>query len=82
MSEIWRSLFQVGDIPQIVDSSTNLGSLLSARTTPCFPRAMPLGHLCSAVSMSWLSSTKLLSTSCWIRKRVRAGSVLAPDQLL
>ena len=69
-------------MPQIVESRTNLGSLLSARTSPSFSRAMPLGHLCSAVSISLISSTKTLSTSCLIKGHVRSGSVLALDQLL
>ena len=68
-------------IPQMVESKTHLGSLLSAHATPSFPRATPLVHLRSAVSMSWISSTKLLSTSCWISDLATAGLVFALDQL-
>ena len=68
-------------IPQIVESSTSRGSRLSAQTTPSFPRAIPLGHISSAVGMSLVSSTKLFSTSCAMRERVISVFELALDQL-
>ena len=44
-------------IPQMVESRTSRGSLLSAWTTPSFPKAMPLGHLVSASCMLANSSS-------------------------
>ena len=68
-------------MPQTVESKTNLGSRLSAHTTPSFPKAMPLGHLLSAVAMSWISSTKVLldQGTCNIGFIVCTGPVVMAD---
>ncbi len=61
-------------IPQIVESRTSLGSLLSAHTTPNLPKAIPLGHLRSASWTLGISSIKPASSSCCMRDLVIDGS--------
>ena len=55
-------------MPQIVEPRTSLGSR---------PSAIPLGHRCSAVTMSGSSSMKPSSSSFWISLRVTSGSWFA-----
>lgn len=72
--DLVNAVFQIGSSAHSRhkwwNPKTNLGSLFSPHTTPSFPKATPLVHFRSAVSMSWVPSTKLLSTSCWIRDLV------------